>query len=88
MTLTPINDLVLVRMDNRKAESDGGIAIPEFSQTTETWGEVARVGNTCERLREGDSVYVPSHLGTHIVLDGIDYVLIQESKILATRLAE
>jgi co-chaperonin GroES (HSP10) len=85
MTLTPINDLVLVQMDNRKTESDGGIAIPEFSQTTETWGQVARVGNSCERVIEGDEVYVPSHLGTHIVLQGADYVLIQESKILAKR---
>lgn len=85
MTLLPINDLVLVQMDNRKTESDGGIAIPEFSQTTETWGQVARAGNSCERVSEGDEVYVPSHLGTHIVLEGIDYVLIEESKILAKR---
>lgn len=87
MTLTPLNDLVLVRMNDRKAQSDGGIAIPQISQTTETWGEVFRVGNTCEAVEEGDLVYVPSHLGTHVVLDGIDYVLIQEGKILAKQVA-
>ncbi|MFZ9885852.1 MAG: hypothetical protein ACO3ON_10445 [Ilumatobacteraceae bacterium] len=88
MTLTPINDLVLVRMDDRKSQSDGGIAIPQRAQQTETWGTVASVGPTCEMVSDGDSVYVPSHLGTHIVLLGIDYILIQESKLLAKREAE
>lgn len=85
MTLTPINDLVLVCMDDRKTETAGGIALPQISQTTETWGTVQKAGPTCQSVAEGDGVYIPSHLGTHVVLQGVDYILIQESKILAKR---
>jgi co-chaperonin GroES (HSP10) len=75
-------------MDDRKTETAGGIALPQISQTTETWGTVQKAGHTCEMVSDGDSVYVPAHLGTHVVLQGIDYILIQESKLLAKREAE
>ena len=85
MTLTPIKNLVLIRMDNRKTSSEGGIAIPEISQKTETWGEVHATGKACEMVTTGDSVYVPSHLGTVVIVDGLDYILIEETKLLAKR---
>lgn len=85
MTLTPIKNLVLIRMDNRKTSSEGGIALPEISQKTETWGEVHSAGKDCEMVAVGDSVYVPSHLGTVVIFEGRDYVLIEETKLLAKR---
>jgi chaperonin GroES len=78
---TPIKDRVLVRMDARKEQTAGGIVLPEFSQTTETWGEVCAVGNKVEDLRTGDRVMVESHVGTHVVVKGVDYILIEESRV-------
>lgn len=83
VTFTPIKDRVLVRMDARETETKGGIVLPEFSQTTATWGDVVAVGNKCNDCTVGSRVMVESHLGTHVIVKGVDYILIEESKIKA-----
>jgi len=70
-------------MDGRKKESEGGIALPEVSQTTETWGEVTSAGPETKHLQVGDRVYVSPHVGTHTILAGVDYILVREGEVKA-----
>ena len=81
--LKPLGNRVVVRMRNRQEKSSGGIHIPERAQETEVWGEVKAVGPKVAHLKEEDLVYVTGLQGTHFVEGGVDYVLVDEPKILA-----
>ena len=80
--LKPIGKKVLVIMDSRKAVSEGGIHIPEKSQRTSAWGEVCEVSDDVnEEIKIGDRVYVESHLGTHYIFEGVDYIILPERNV-------
>ena len=46
------------------------------------WGVVMQVGPVCKEIRQGERVQFPRKLANVIVIDDIDYYLINEYKIL------
>jgi chaperonin GroES len=85
--LDPLSDRLLVQMVPREQISAGGIHIPEVSQMTANWGRVMARGPEVEDVQEGDEVYVTRLQGTHLVLHGVDYIIVRESECLARRAA-
>lgn len=80
-TLMPFGDRALVKLNQRKEQSDAGIIIPEFSRGAEEWGEVVRVGDEGGSDILGKRTYIPRHLGTHYILNGTDYIIIERNKL-------
>jgi co-chaperonin GroES (HSP10) len=96
---TPINSNLLIRLDSRKAVSDGGIHLPQVSQRAEQWGEVVAVpakriagkGEDKELvpfrftspIKKGDRVLVLPTQGTHYILNGEDMIILNEERVLA-----
>ena len=83
--LNPLGRNVLVRMKARKSESEGGIAIPERSQSVEVWGDVRAVGGDCEQVKVGDVIYVTATQGTHYVDEGEDLIVIDERQVYCVK---
>jgi len=82
-TLAPIKDNVIIAMSPRTIESEGGILIPESARETSNWGIVTATGADTKDLSQGDKVYVPDHMGTHFTMNGRDFIVIRERKIVA-----
>lgn len=80
--LKPIHGRILVELDARKSQSEGGIHIPEVSRTAERWGTIRQVADDCEELQVDNRVYITPLQGTHYREAGLDYILLEESKVL------
>lgn len=85
--MKPIKKNILVKLDERTEVTTGGIVIPERSQGVEEWGTVVGVGQQCEDLSVGDRVYIQKTQGTRYVENGVDMLIIPESKVLAMETA-
>jgi chaperonin GroES len=75
MKLTPLQDWVLIRNDERSKESTGGIIIPESAQETPEKGEVLAIGmgrfveekDSKEKLKKKTFVKTTLIPGEHIL---------------------
>lgn len=77
----PTQDRLLVRLDDRSAESAGGIIIPERARGGELWGEVVKAGPECEHVAVGERVHVPASCGTKVAVGGVEYVMLREGQV-------
>ncbi len=90
MTIRPLRDLVAVRVDEPKKQTDGGIFIPEVSQGTSSVGTVLAVGpgETVKgtrrpiALRPGDRIMFARGIGTRIERAGEVTYLIPARDVL------
>lgn len=91
--LRPIDDRVVVTLDDPMTESPGGIVLPDVAQKDSQWGTVLRAGpgyhepHTGELVpmdvKPGDRVLLPRYGGTDVTIGGVDYVLIAARELLA-----
>jgi chaperonin GroES len=89
----PLGDKVLVRRIESEAMTAGGIILPDSAKEKPKRGRVQAIGDgklldTGERaalqVKKGDEVLFTSYAGTEIKIDGDEYVIMDESDILAT----
>jgi chaperonin GroES len=92
--LKPLGDRVLVAPSEPEAKSAGGIYLPEGAQETPREGKVIAVGpgrllengeRVAVNVAEGDIVIYSKYGGNEIRVDGKDYILLDESSLLAVR---
>ena len=84
-SLQVLGQRVLIVLDQRKEISDGGIVIPERGMEVSIWGKVIAVGEKAVDLKVGDSVYIPKTLGTHFLVAGSEYIVIEEDRVLCKK---
>lgn len=87
MKLRPIEDHVVVKLSNEAEEKKiGGIIIPDTAKEKPQMAEVVGVG-TDEDLKKavkvGDKVLYGKYAGTEIELEGVKYLILSKSEILA-----
>jgi len=87
MKLRPIEDHVVVKIASDAEEKKiGGIIIPDTAKEKPQMAEVVGVG-TDEDLKKavkvGDKVLYGKYAGTEIELDGVKYLILSKSDILA-----
>lgn len=87
MKLRPIEDHVVVKLTTEAEEKKiGGIIIPDTAKEKPQMAEVVGVG-TDEDLKKavkvGDKVLYGKYAGTEIELDGVKYLILSKSEILA-----
>ena len=94
LKLKPLGDRVLVKPMAREEMSRGGIVIPDTAKEKPQEGEVLAVGagkysDKGERMpmevKVGDIVLYTKYGGTEIKLEGVEYMILRESDILAKR---
>ena len=87
MSIKPLADRVLVKPAAAEEKSVGGIIIPDTAKEKPLKGEVIAVGNGTKDeemvLKQGDNVLYGKYAGTEIELDGVTYLIMRQSDILA-----
>lgn len=90
----PLGDKVLIKPREEEETSVGGIVLPDSAKEKPQEGEVVAVGagkilDSGERsemsVQVGDVVIYSKYGGTEVTIDGEDYLLMDESSLLAVR---
>jgi chaperonin GroES len=87
MKIKPLADRVLVQPSSAETKTASGIIIPDSAQEKPQKGQVIAVGpGTKENpitLKVGDNLLYGKYSGTELKHDGVDYLIMKESDILA-----
>ncbi len=83
MSIRPLNDNILIRKIKAEHTTKSGIILPGSEKELPQIGEVAEIGEGAKNLVKGSRVVFPKYEGTELEYEGIDYIIIEESKILA-----
>lgn len=92
--IKPLGDKVLVQPNTSTETTSGGIVLPDSAKERPQEGKVIAVGpgrtlDSGQRseisVKEGDVVIYSKYGGTEIKVDGTDYLLLDESSLLAVK---
>ena len=92
--IKPLGDKVLVQPNTSGEQTAGGIVLPDTAKERPQEGKVIAVGpgrtlDSGEKVKigvkEGDTVIFSKYGGTEIKLDGTEYLILDESSILAVK---
>jgi chaperonin GroES len=92
MNVKPMEDRLLLKPMDAEQKTAGGIIIPDNAKEKPQKAEViavgpgkvndkgARIGMT---VKKGDKVLYGKYSGTEITVDGVEYLIVRESDVLA-----
>ena len=87
MNVKPLSDRVLVLPNPAEEKTAGGLFIPDTAKEKPLTGKVVAAGpGTAEVKMEvavGDTVLYGKYAGTEIHIDGVDYLIMKQSDIMA-----
>ncbi len=87
MTVKPLSDRVLIEPVAAEEVTVGGIIIPDTAKEKPLRGTVKAVGNGTKDeamvVKEGDLVLYGKYAGTELEVDGVKYLMMRQSDILA-----
>ncbi|MBQ7717612.1 MAG: co-chaperone GroES [Prevotella sp.] len=86
MNIQPLADRVLV-LPAVAEEKIGGIIIPDTAKEKPMHGKIVATGNGTKDeemiLKEGDKVLYGKYAGTELEYDGVKYLMMRQSDVLA-----
>ena len=84
MTIKPMGDRVLVKMEEIQEKTAGGIFIPQTAQEKTQIADVVAVGSDESiTVKKGDRVMYDKYAGTSVKADGVEYLILHMPDILA-----
>lgn len=87
MNIRPLADRVLIEPSAAEEVTVGGIIIPDSAKEKPLRGKVLAIGNGTKDepmvLKEGDEVLYGKYAGTEIELEGVKYMMMRQSDVLA-----
>ena len=92
MKIRPLADKVLVQRLEAETKTAGGIVLPDSAKEKPQRGKIVSVGEgkllddgTRKKMqaKKGDVVLFTSYAGTDVEIDGKDYLIMDESDIMA-----
>lgn len=92
LKVRPLGDKVLVKRVEAESKTAGGIVLPDTAKEKPKRGIVQAVGDgkllengerSKMQLNKGDEVLFSSYAGTEIKIDGEEYLIVEESEVLA-----
>ena len=90
--IKPIGSHVIVQRSSAADQSKGGIILPEKAKDKPKEGKIIAVGNgkvmddgkrAQIQVKPGDKVLFNSYAGNEVKLDGEEYLVMEESEIMA-----
>ncbi len=85
-TIQPFGDRILVKMIETPQQTASGIYLPDTSKEKPSEGEIIAIGEGShlqEKLSVGDKIYFQKYSGSELKADGVSYLILEESHILA-----
>ncbi len=85
MTIKPLGDRVLVKLEKEEEKTKGGLYIPETAQEKTQMGPVVAVGDDDEeiKVKVGDTILFDKYAGTTVTIEDVDHLILSMSDILA-----
>ena len=87
LSITPLHDRVIVKPAAAEEKSAGGIIIPDTAKEKPQRGIVIAAGpgkkDEPVTVKSGDAVLYGKYAGTEITFEGVEYLIMRESDILA-----
>ncbi|MBS7351742.1 MAG: co-chaperone GroES [Muribaculaceae bacterium] len=87
MAIKPLADRVLIEPAAAEEKTIGGIIIPDTAKEKPLQGKVVATGNGTKDeemvVKEGDTVLYGKYAGTELEYDGVKYLIMRQSDILA-----
>lgn len=91
MTIKPLLDRVLIKMEEAEETTKGGIILAGSAKEKPQIADVIEVGpggvvdgkDVKMYVKKGDRVITSKYSGTEVKLDGVDYTLVRQNDILA-----
>ena len=92
MKIRPLADKVLVERVKAESKTAGGIVLPDAAKEKPQRGKIVSVGEGKlledgtrreVQVKKGDLVLFTSYAGTEIKIDGKEYLIMDESDIMA-----
>lgn len=87
MNIRPLGDRVLIEPTAAEEVTMGGIIIPDSAKEKPLKGTVLAVGNGTKDeemvLKKGDAVLYGKYAGSEIEFEGVKYIMMRQSDVLA-----
>jgi chaperonin GroES len=92
MKIRPLADKVIVERTEAETKTAGGIVLPDSAKEKPQRGKVISVGagklledgsRSAMQVKKGDEVLFTSYAGSEVKLDGKEYLIMEESDIMA-----
>ena len=86
MTIEPLGPRVLIRPLEQESTTASGLYLPETAKEKPQQGLIEAVGDEEEMLTNlsvGDKVLFPKYSGSEIKMNGTEYLILEESEVLA-----
>lgn len=91
MTIKPLLDRVLIKMEEAEETTKGGIILAGSAKEKPQIADVVEAGpggivdgkEVKMYVKKGDRVITSKYSGTEVKLDGVDYTLVRQNDILA-----
>jgi len=90
--IKPLADRVVVKVISAEEKTKGGIVLPDTAKEKPQVAEVIAVGpgkvldngtRLAPEVKVGDKVIFSKYSGTEVKIDGVEYLILRESDILA-----
>jgi chaperonin GroES len=89
--LKPLGDKVVLKVKEEEATTASGIVLPGTAKEKSQQGEVVAVGSgevvdgkkVELEVKTGDTVVFSKYSGTELKVDGVEYLIVRQSDILA-----
>ena len=92
MNIKPLADRVVVKPLDSEIKKQGSIIIPDTVKEKPMQGEIVAVGpgkvtesgqKVAMEVKKGDKILYGKYSGTEVTVDGVDYLIMRESDVLA-----
>ena len=91
MTMKPLGDRVVIKNMEAEETTKGGIILTAAAKEKSLMAEVIAVGpgglvdgkEVTMQVKVGEKVIYSKYAGTEVKMDGVDYIIVKQSDILA-----
>ncbi|MDC7221378.1 MAG: co-chaperone GroES [Spirochaetales bacterium] len=85
MTVKPLGDRVLIKIEEAETKTASGLYIPDTAQEKTQTGIVTALGDDTDviTVKEGQKVMYDKYAGTSVKVDGDEFLLVKMQDIIA-----
>ena len=84
VSIKPLDDYVVAQSEDAPTKTASGLYLPEKATEKPKAAKVLAVGPSVKQVKVGDRILYEAYSQTEVKVEGTDYLLVKESKILAT----
>lgn len=84
MNVNPLGDYIVAQPEEAPTKTASGLYLPEKATEKPKVAKVVAVGPLAKQVKVGDRILYEAYSPTEVKVDGKEYLLVREEKVLAT----